>query len=355
MNTYIDEGLIIGNWYNGTGSAVVSGQVVNLGGIYGIAVTDIASAAYGALYVSGAHKLTKLSTDTFTAGQILYWDSGNSRLTETVTAGGIIGVCQGIYGNGTTTAIVLINRGAGGEGGLTAAVVAQTQHALTDNGGGTADQTVASQAAPTTLTDSSGYSGTHGDTVAAMAAIVTVTDSTGYSATHGDTLAAVAAIVTITDSTTLNATHDDTIASALRTDGTMGGTADGALETVGATNGGDVSAAIMNNFKECQAAIAILTQNDSDLGQKLIELVTRDAVHAQNVSNLGQKVIELVTREAVAAQNISNLTEKVIELVTLAGTAQNNLKEVTTELATIKTDVAAILTSLKNAGIMASS
>lgn len=39
--------------------------------------------------------------------------------------------------------------------------------ALTDNGGGTADGTVASQAAPTTLTDSTGLSGTHDDTLAA--------------------------------------------------------------------------------------------------------------------------------------------------------------------------------------------
>ncbi len=38
---------------------------------------------------------------------------------------------------------------------------------LTDNGGGTADGTVASQAAPVTLTDSTGLSGTHDDTLAA--------------------------------------------------------------------------------------------------------------------------------------------------------------------------------------------
>ncbi len=47
---------------------------------------------------------------------------------------------------------------------------------------------------------------------------------------------------------------------AALTDGTMTGTANGAMELVGATNSGDVSGAIMNNFKECQTQInAILT------------------------------------------------------------------------------------------------
>lgn len=38
-------------------------------------------------------------------------------------------------------------------------------------------------------------------------------------------------------------------------DGTLSGTANGALESVGATNGGDVSAAINNNFKELQTTV----------------------------------------------------------------------------------------------------
>lgn len=129
----------------------------------------------------------------------------------------------------------------------------QTQTALTDNGGGTADLTVASQAAP-----------------------VTITDSTGAHATHSDTINPAAA----------------------------GACAGGATPS-----DANVNAAIAT-------AVAPLTQNDSSLGQKLIELVT------------------------------------------LAGTAQNNLKEVTTELALIKTDVAlcmtkinAILASLEANGI----
>lgn len=48
--------------------------------------------------------------------------------------------------------------------------------AFTDNGGGTADGTVASMAAATTLTDSTGQSGTHDDT---LAATTTQADLTG--------------------------------------------------------------------------------------------------------------------------------------------------------------------------------
>lgn len=239
--------------------------------------------------------------------------------------------------------------------------------ALTDNGGGTADGTVASQAAPVTLTDSTGYDATHDDTVAAVAAITTLTDSTGQSGTHDDTLAATTLPTTLTDSTGLSASHNDTVADGQRADGTMGGIADGSFETVGDTSTGDRSGAIMNNFKECQAALVILTQNDSDLSQKIIEHNTLIGVMMQNASDTGQKVIELVTRDAVHAQNTSDLTQKVIELVTLAGTAQNNLKELTARqaenltaitacrdgLKELATKVNAALAALRNAGVLA--
>jgi hypothetical protein len=114
-------------------------------------------------------------------------------------------------------------------------------------------------------------------------------------------------------------------------------------------------------------AVGVLKQNQSDVTQKVIELVTREGVTAQNVSDLAQKNIELVTLAGVAQNNLkectdkiaslitdmgvqnqndADLAEKVIELITLAGTAQNNLKEITTELAKVKTDNAAQKTTL---------
>ena len=146
-----------------------------------------------------------------------------------------------------------------------------TAVALTDNGGGTADGTVAAQAAPVTLTDSTGFSGGHDDTLAATATPTTLTDSTGLSGTHDDTLAATTVPADIT--------------------------------------GGEAPTEAEHN-----AHLAV------------------SRVMAQNISDVGQKVIELVTLVAVLAQNQSDLAQKVIELVTLAGTAQNNLKECTSQI-----------------------
>jgi len=180
-----------------------------------------------------------------------------------------------------------------------AAYVTIGQHALTDNGGGTADQTVASQAAPTTITDSSGLSGTHDDTLAATTTPTTLTDSTGQSGTHDDTLAATT-------------TQADL------------------------TGGEAATEAEMNTLL---AEVRVICQNASDTAQKVIEIITLQAVQSQNISDLGQKVIELVT---------------------LAGVAQANLKEVTTELALIRTDISntrllgtAERTALINLGLIA--
>lgn len=135
-----------------------------------------------------------------------------------------------------------------------AAAAAQTQVSLTDNGGGTADGTVASQAAPTTLTDSTGLSGTHDDTLAAVTVPADLTGGESPTEAEHNTLLAV---------------------------------------------------------------IRVIAQNQSDSGQKIIELVT------------------------------------------LATTAQNNLKEVTTRLAEVRADVANIKTlqdaertALVNLGVM---
>jgi len=54
-------------------------------------------------------------------------------------------------------------------------------------------------------------------------------------------------------------TADKTLA-AIITVGTLGGTANGALETVGNTMGGDVSGAIMNNFQEFLAEVTDIKQ-----------------------------------------------------------------------------------------------
>lgn len=72
-----------------------------------------------------------------------------------------------------------------------AAVVA----ALTDNGGGTADGTVASMAAATALTDSTGLSGTHDDTLAATSVMSDITGGEDPTEAEFNTLLAVVRII----------------------------------------------------------------------------------------------------------------------------------------------------------------
>lgn len=72
-----------------------------------------------------------------------------------------------------------------------AAVVA----ALTDNGGGTADGTVASMAAATALTDSTGYSGTHDDTLAATSIMSDITGGQDPTEAEFNTLLAVVRVM----------------------------------------------------------------------------------------------------------------------------------------------------------------
>jgi len=149
---------------------------------------------------------------------------------------------------------------------------------LTDNGGGTADGTVAAQAAPVTVTDSTGKDATHSDTINPNAAPACAGEATP-SATQVDT-----AIVT---------------------------------------------------------AITPLLQNESSLGQKIIELVTL-AVTAQN--NLKEVTTEL------AKQRDLNIV------------LANNCKSFATQLNAAKADNAAqatkineILAALEAAGIMKAS
>lgn len=136
--------------------------------------------------------------------------------------------------------------------------------ALTDNSGGAAtDGTIGAVTAPTaigaTLTDDTGGSGTHDDTLADGETVgAALTDSTG--GTPGDTLAAIAAAGTYAD-------DDAAIRDAL-----------------------------------------------ASLATKVNELRTDSLTHNQNISDLGQKVIELVTAQGQDRTAIVALTDAVAEL-----------------------------------------
>lgn len=93
------------------------------------------------------------------------------------------------------------------------------------------------------------------------------------------TIPGVVTAITQTFSTA-DATHAARTATAL-TVGTLGGTADGTMETVGATNGGDVSGAIMNNTKELFTAVNALIVDLADTASLLNSVI--DALQAQGI------------------------------------------------------------------------
>lgn len=144
---------------------------------------------------------------------------------------------------------------------------------LTDNSGGaTADGTIGAVTAPTaiaaTLTDNTGDSGTHDDTLADGLTATTPAAITNYTAhTSGST------------PVTSNAATDlDTTAAALAT-----------LEN-------EVTA-LRATVAACVTDLTVQNQNDSDLAQKILELVTAQAANRAAIVALTDAVKELSTKQ----------------------------------------------------------
>lgn len=77
---HVQEGKVM-TWTNGTGSAVVAGQVVIVGFLVGIALGDIASGASGELALEEVWEVTKDATLAISQGADVFWDATNSKAT----------------------------------------------------------------------------------------------------------------------------------------------------------------------------------------------------------------------------------------------------------------------------------
>lgn len=89
MKNTVSNGNVI-EYTNGTGSLIHSGDVVPMGKLCGVAVTDIADGATGAVAVEGIFDVSKkASTDTMSVGDFAYYNSG------VVKAAGSAGVTIG--------------------------------------------------------------------------------------------------------------------------------------------------------------------------------------------------------------------------------------------------------------------
>ena len=99
-------------WVNGTGSAVVSGQVVKFGTrILAVAAVDIANGASGTVHLVGVFKVPKVTGAVWAAGEVLSWDASAANFDDASAvpaagdlAGSVIAIAAGT--NGQVTAEV---------------------------------------------------------------------------------------------------------------------------------------------------------------------------------------------------------------------------------------------------------
>lgn len=103
------------NYVNG-GTAISSGDVVVLKNCIGVALTDIAANATGAVAIEGVFEVPKVSAAVFVIGEKLIWDSSASAFDDssaTPASGDITGaaVAYRAGANTETTALVKLTPG----------------------------------------------------------------------------------------------------------------------------------------------------------------------------------------------------------------------------------------------------
>ena len=110
---YVQSGDVI-NWTNGTGSAVVSGQVVAIGQVVGVALVAIANGASGTVGLRGVYTVPKVTTAVIAAGESLLWDVSAAKFdakAATPATGDISGPPAMAFeaaGNGVTSFKVML-------------------------------------------------------------------------------------------------------------------------------------------------------------------------------------------------------------------------------------------------------
>jgi predicted RecA/RadA family phage recombinase len=111
MKNYVQEGdiVVVPAPYDRT-----AGQGAQVGQVFGVCVGDALSGADVALKVSGVFDLTKIGSQAWTVGQLIYWDNTNKRCTNVATGNLLIGAAVKAVDNGagSTTGRVRLNGAA---------------------------------------------------------------------------------------------------------------------------------------------------------------------------------------------------------------------------------------------------
>lgn len=98
------------------GANIVSGQLVAVGILLGVAVTDVANGQQGTLQIEGVFDLPKASADNIADGAALTFDTATGNLTTAAsTTGDVVGAAVAVAaaGAGVTTIRAKLCPGAG--------------------------------------------------------------------------------------------------------------------------------------------------------------------------------------------------------------------------------------------------
>ena len=101
MKTFRQNGEVYD--YTPSGAAVASGDVVVMGTVVGVAVTDIADGVQGAVSAYGVHNLAKVAATAIAQGAKVYWDASNSVATSVATSNTLMGVAFDAAASADTT------------------------------------------------------------------------------------------------------------------------------------------------------------------------------------------------------------------------------------------------------------
>ena len=104
MKNFIQSGNVIPFT---AGSAITSGDVVEVGTVIGIATGDVANGAQGELALTGVFEVAKATADTPAAGDKAYWDG--TEATTVVSTNTLMGVFVHAYGAGALLAHVRLD------------------------------------------------------------------------------------------------------------------------------------------------------------------------------------------------------------------------------------------------------
>ncbi len=117
MNNHVQPGNVID--YTNGGADIVSGGVVVMGNLIGVATVDIAAGATGSVAIEEVFNLPKVNAAVIAQGESVNWDVSAGKFDDNLAvaaAGDVTGCCVAMESKGATTdetIAVKINVGVG--------------------------------------------------------------------------------------------------------------------------------------------------------------------------------------------------------------------------------------------------